>query len=375
MRTMNEESVKSEGNTGDHTEGLKQLDEKALEDTNLVNSVEARLANLGQLTKDLDEVDDDDSTSTPDVPEDGPAEDSGQAVADDDSDDSSVVDDNKDGKVATVSIPDAFVRAAVHQGWTQEDVDKLIKADPELALKTLTNTYNSTVNANREWSALGRAKIDNERALAEAAIPQAQPDFTATEIQKLRTDYGDDPVVARLITNAEKQTTQPRATQQPQPADLYRTATAHANATANASTDQMVNTFFSSGDMSPYSEFYGKVGMSQSIGDLTHGQQEHRLAVLEHAEQIMVGMRMRGMNPTVNQALEKAHLIVTEPIREQVIRNDIKKSVVARKKTLRPANSKKSGSISQNANYKPRDRQELVSKVGANLANVFGSQS
>jgi len=179
--------------------------------------------------------------------------------------------------------------------------------------------------------------------------------------------------VAKLLTAKPKQV----ATQPQQSKDLYGTATARANAAGNAAVDQVVNTFFSAGDMSPYVEFYGKVGLSQSIQDLTNGQQEHRLAVLEQAECIMTGLRMRGQDPSVEQVLEKAHLLVTEPIREQIIRSNLKSKAVARQKgiTLRPANSKKTGAVSNNSQQKPRNRQELIDKVQQKLANLPGLRS
>lgn len=377
MRTLNE------GNTEEHTEGLKTLDENAITDKNLINTVEGRLGFLKNIGKEVepDEVDEELDTPIPDVPEDELEEENGQAAVKSESDNTeSEAEEDKDGQDTPVSIPDAYVRAAIHQGWKQEDVDDLVKQNPELALKTLTSTYNSTVNANKEWSALGRAKIDQERVAAEAqTVEQApSPNITPAEAKKLREEYGDDPAVIKLIENAERVPANFKAEiNVQQPADLYRTATARANVAANASIDQTVATFFTAGEMSAYEEFYGKVSLSQSVNDLTNGQQEHRLAVLEHADQIMAGMRMRGMNPTVPEVLEKAHLIVTEPIREQVIRSNLKKSALQRKKgtTLRPSKSKKSGSaVNTSGQQKPRNKQELVSKVDANLTRIFGSQ-
>lgn len=378
------ELTESEGNTGDHKESLKTLDENAITDKNLINTVEGRMGFLKDIGKEVepDEVDEELDTPIPDVPEDEPEEENGQAAVKSESNTESEAEENKDGQDTPVSIPDAYVRAAIHQGWKQEDVDDLVKQNPELALKTLTSTYNSTVNANKEWSALGRAKIDQERVAAETHTATqalaALPNITPAEAKKLREEYGDDPAVIKLIENAERVPANSKVEiNVQQPADLYRTATARANVAANASVDQTVATFFTAGEMSAYEEFYGKVSLSQSINDLTNGQQEHRLAVLEHAEQIMTGMRMRGMNPTVPEVLEKAHLIVTEPIREQVIRSNLKKSALQRKKgtTLRPSKSKKSGSaVNTSGQQKPRNKQELVSKVSANLTRIFGSQ-
>lgn len=360
----------------DHTESLKKLDESALNDETLVSSVEDKLADTEGLRskEDLDELGSGPDTSTPAVPEDTTAKESGQAVVKDTSDTDSEVDDSGTKQDTPVSIPDAFVRAAVHQGMKQDDVDSLIAANPEVALGVLTSCYNSTVNANKEWSALGRVKIQQEREVAEARTKVVEtPLFTPQEVEKLKADYVDDPAVLKLLANA----TQPRQQETQrvqQPSDLYQTATARANAAANSSMDQQVNSFFSDGDMSLYKEFYGELGLSQSVSDLTNGQREHRLSVLENAEQIMVGMRMRGLDPTVPEVMEKAHLIVTEPIREIVIRDGLKKKAVARQSgiSLRPANSKKTGTATNSDQQKPKNRQEIIQRAEQRLAGTPG---
>jgi len=381
MRTIEE---LEQGNSGDHTEGLKTLDEKAIEDPKLVNTMEGRLAHLRELENGLDaeqdDVDPESKTPTPDVPEDGSEEENnGQAVVDGKVDDIPGEESNTDSEDAPVSIPDAYVRAAIHNGWKQEEVDELVKANPELALRTMGACHNSVINANKEWSALGRAKIDEERRLATEAKPVVQdvdPDLQPL-LDRLKVEHPDDPLIETVAKLLAAPKPAQVVTQPQQSKDLYGTATARANAAANASVDQTINTFFGLGDMAPYEEFYGKVGLSQSIKDLTNGQQEHRLAVLDEAECIMTGLRMRGIDVSVEQVLEKAHLLVTEPIREQIIRGNLKKSAVARQKgiTLRPANSKKTGAVSNNSQQKPRNRQELIDKVQQKLANLPGLRS
>ena len=381
MRTMNEEKV-NEGNTGEHTEGLKTLDEGAIKDDKLVDAVENRMDFLRDVQNSTEpaELDDDDQTPIPDVPEDEPKEEDGQAAVKVESDDPTPEEDGStDGSTqdAPVSIPDAYVRAAVHQGWDKADVEELIKANPEMALKTFTSCYNSVTAAGKEWSALGRAKIDSLREAAEAGNVEPEDKTIEPLLDKLKENYANDPlieVVSKLLkaNTAKPKTSTPVASNQQQQVDLYRTETQRATAAANSSVDQRVNSFFSDTNMGPYEEFYGKLNLSQTVGDLTNGQQEHRLQVMQEAECIMTGFRMRGIEPTVEEVLEKAHLIITEPIREQVIRGDLKKKATNRTKTLRPAKSKKSGSAStQGNNVKPRNRQELLSKVGQKLAATF----
>jgi hypothetical protein len=381
MRTLNETGAKSEGNTGDHTEELKTLDENAITDDKLINTVEGRMDFLRTMEREADSAESEevDETPIPDVPEDELEEEDDQAAVSDTENDSTPEEDGStDGQEKdTVTIPDAFVRAALHQGMKQEDIDALVKANPEAALGVLTSCHNSVVTAGKEWGALGRAKIESLRESAEldGRRPGVQDEDASIEplLSKLKERYEDDPlieVVSKLLKTKPKTTTP--VDNQRQSADLYQTATQRANASANASIDQQINTFFSNDGMSPYEDFYGRLSLSQTISDLTNGQQLHRAQVMEEAECIMTGKRMRNLNPTIEEVLAEAHLIVTEPIREQVIRNDLKKKATSRTKTLRPAKSKKSGTATvQNNNVKPKNRQELISKVSQNMAKVF----
>ncbi len=379
MREMAKELT--EGNAGDHTEGLKEIDEKAITEPELVNTVEERLKSLNELVSgdDLAELPDDGSDPIPDPPDekdDGVEIEKEADELDDDDPTLGKEDVNTDGEDGNdVTIPDAYVRAAIHNGMKQEDVDFLVKQDPKLALSTFTSMYNSVTNASKEWSQLGRAKVEQERAIAEAdsrrVVEKSQQDVDPL-IGKLKETYGDDPlieVVTKLLADKSAPVTTAPVSQ---PADLYQTATARANASANASTDARVNVFFGSNAMKPYEDFYGMMGLSQSFNDLSNGQQEHRLNVMQEAEYIMTGLRMRGIDLPVEQVLEKAHLVVTEPIREQVIRENLKKNAVTRKKamTYRPSKSKKTTNAVVDSQRKPQSRQELLSRVEQRLAGV-----
>jgi hypothetical protein len=87
----------------------------------------------------------------------------------------------------------------------------------------------------------------------------------------------------------------------------------------------------------------------------------------------MAGHGVRGQKIEVEQALERAHLIVTEPIRTQVIRDSLKATSMKRKKsmTLRPSESKRSSDSMNTDSSKPRNRKELEQSVQVNLDSVF----
>ena len=357
----------------EHTENLKELDTAAIEDPKLVNTVQERLDNLRKITDEKTAVSDekDDDSTSDEIKDDSDAQESDQTESQTDSDDSTPEADEKN------EIPDAYIRAAIHQGWDKEVVDDLMKSNPELAKKTLENLYLSTNNASREWSELGRAKIEAERAkatqTATEAVVQEDPETKAL-IAKLRKDYVDDPLIEVVIKGLEKPVQQ-QPVKQPvqQQQQHYETATRRANAAANASTDQRVNTFFSAGVMAPYEKFYGKLELGQIPEDLTNGQQLNRLVVLEETECIIAGHNMRNQKIELEQAMEKAHFIVTEHIREQVIREKLKATATKRQKsmTLKPSDSKRTSDSMNTESSKPRNRKELENAVQQKLDGVF----
>ena len=385
LMDTNEVATESEG---DHTESLKTLDKGAIEDPELVADVTdklSRLQNLNDLTKDDDfnrlgdkktTVSDEDSEDpTPDEIKDGSGtEESDQAEPEVDSDDSISEAETKD------EIPDAYVRAALHQQWKQKDIDDLVESNPELAKRTFENCYNSVVQASRDFSEIGRAKIELDRqqtaqvapTATEAVAQQEDPNTTAL-IAKLEKEYPDDPlidvVVAGLKSKPKPVQTQPVSQQQ----QGYEVATARANLAANTAIDQRVNSFFGADDMKLYNKFYGKLELGQIPEDLSNGQQQNRLAVLQEAEFIMAGHGVRGQKIEVEQALERAHLIVTEPIRTQIVRDSLKATATKRKKsmTLRPSESKRSSDSMTADSSKPRNRKELELAIGQKLDSVF----
>jgi len=386
MRKFMESTEQATETEADHTESLKTLDEQAIEDPALVADVQdklSRLNNLNELTKDdsfnrlggtKETATSDEETEdlTPDeVKDDSDAEESDQADQQIKTDDLTPEVETKD------AIPDAYIRAAIHRGWTQEIVDDLVEKSPKSAMKILESLYLDVNNASREWSELGRAKIDAERAAINQTttetVAQEDPATTAL-IARLRKEYVDDPLIDVVIKGLESK---PKPVQQ-QPVQQqqqhnYETATRRANAAANSAIDQRVNTFFSADIMKPYEKFYGKLELGQIPEDLGNGQQLNRLAVLEEAECIIAGHNMRNQKIEIEKALEKAHFIVTEPIRQQIIREGLKATAVRRKKsmTLRPSDSKRSSDSMNTDSSKPRNRRELEQSVQQNLNSVF----
>lgn len=356
----------------EHEQPLKEVD-AAVDNPVLVNTVQERLDNLNRLTKEETAVPDEtDDGSTSETKDGSSEEETGQTDHQTESTETTLEAEIKEGDT---DIPDAYVRAALHHGLKKEDVDEMVKSNPESAMKLLESCYLSVNNASKEWSELGRAKIEAERQAAtqtatEVVVEQKEDPQTTALIAKLRKDYVDDPLIEVVIKGLESKPVQQPVPQQQQ---NYEVATARANVAGNLAIDQRVNAFFSSDVMKPYEKFYGKLELGQIPEDLANGQQLNRLTVLEQGEYIMAGHGARGQKIEVEQALEKAHFIVTEPIRKQVIRDGLKATATKRQKsmTLRPSDSKRTGDSLNTGSSKPRNRSELELSVQQNLDRVF----
>ncbi|GAH04678.1 unnamed protein product, partial [marine sediment metagenome] len=118
-----------------------------------------------------------------------------------------------------------------------------------------------------------------------------------------------------------------------------------------------------------YEDFYGTLPKDAiDWNSLTPGQKMNRWTVIEMMDQMIAGARTLGRELKIDETLNLAHLSITEPIREKVIREDIKTKVIKRNKnlTLKPSGT------TQSTDTKPQTKQELESATVERLNKVFG---
>lgn len=368
---MKGEATVVQGNTGEHTEKLKTLDVEAITEPTLVNSVEERLANLDTITKEPKKreavpTEDIEDTTPDDTDVDG-------NQADDDVSTDGTTPDDVDGNKEVVTdevLPPAYLRAAIHRGWKEEDITEFYKTNPEAATKVFQNCYLDVNNATREWALLGKAKQQRETTINNPVIPAK---IEVVDIAKLKSEYDLDPGTIAILEAQNKQieTLNTQPVQQP-----IQEQSVQAPVGPDPNIELEIENFFNSTNLSDYSEFYGKIGLGQDWGDLSSGQRANRWKVLEQANQVILGSEAMGRSIDPLEALERSHMVVSEPIREQVIRNTLKKTATKRKKsmTIRPSSGTRStAKVATDAGEKgkPRTREELVASVQGNLDSVF----
>ena len=369
---MKGEAAVIEGNTGEHTEKLKTLDVEAITEPTLVNSVEERLANLNTITKEpakreaVPEEDIEDPTPDDKDVDGNQADDDGSADGTTPDD----VDGNKD-VVTDEVLPPAFLRAAIHRGWKEEDATEFYKTNPEAAMKTFQNCYLDVNNATREWALLGKAKLQRDSVLN---APEAPAKIEVVDIAKLKSEYDLDPGTIAVLEAQNKQieTLNAQSVQPVQPVQpAYQVPVG-----PDPNIELKIENFFKSANLSDYSEFYGQVGLGQDWSDLSSGQRVNRWKVLEQANLVIMGSEAMGRSIDPLEALERSHMAISEPVREQVIRDKLKKTATKRKNsmTIRPtAGTRSKAKVATDAGgkSKPRTRAELVTSVQENLNNVF----
>lgn len=252
-------------------------------------------------------------------------------------------------------IPAAYRRSLKSYQWTDEEIDAAAKANPDGFLKLADKAHQTRNEETRRMSDLGRQLKVQETAAqsAKTTQPATPASFQPIDVAGLKAKYGEEPFIAQLeqmnglVAWANTVRPQIEASQQ-------RQAAAELD-----SLGRSIDGFFSSKDMEPYFDQYGK-----AAAKLTDQQATTRQKVLETADLLISGARAMGRNLTLEEALTTAHDSVSGPIRETAARTKIVQQVKARTQaiTLRPG---------AKAAAKPSDSSALQTKVRAGLAAAF----
>ena len=360
------------GNTGEHAGTLKTLDKTAIEDPKLVNTVEERLANLNKLTKESPkraaESDEDLDTSTPD--------DKDGQTADDQDDSTDTTPDDVDGDKdadTDVVLPPEYLRAAVHRGWKEEDAKKYFDDNPDAALNTFQNCYVDVNSSSREWALQGKARLELEK-ISKIPAAEVKSEFKGVDVDKLQKEYDLPPETVAELKAQNQQLEEALKQRQPEPVQQQSVQQVPAGPNPNIELD--IENFFKSADLNTYSDFYGKLELGQDWTDLKSGQHGNRWKVLEEANLIILGAESAGHKIDPIDALARAHMVVSEPVREQVIRSQIKSTAVKRKNsmTIKPSDGTRStAKVNADAggNKGPRTREQLTSDVQGRLNHLW----
>lgn len=234
-------------------------------------------------------------------------------------------------------LTQAEIRAAIHCKWSQEDIEELAKVNPVLAKKTCAKFLESTNDLSKKFSELGKVQVEKKEPEAKVEPkPEPKPEKKTIDFTALEKEYKDDPIVEVLKQVVEQNNTLVSEVDTLRSSgSLNEFKVDKAQTQEDAAVAQQIDTFFGSPDIAAYEGVYGKVEKgSKDWDDLTQGQIKKRWSLVEQANLILLGAQQQGMEMPMDEAFERAHLLVTEDVREQTIRKQIKAKAVKRAKSI-----------------------------------------
>lgn len=267
-------------------------------------------------------------------------------------------------------LTQAEIRAAIHCKWSQEDIEELAKVNPVLAKKTCAKFLESTNDLSKKFSELGKAQVTKEPGPKVESKPEPKVEVKKIDLSAVEKEYGDDPLFDVLKGIAEhNDELSAKIESLESSGSLNESKVDKAQVQEDAAIAQQIDGFFNRPDVVEYEDVYGKVEKdSKDWDDLTQGQIKKRWSLVEQANLILLGAQQQGMEMPMDEAFERAHLLVTEDVREQTIRKQIKAKAVKRAKsiTFEPNSSAKV------VNSGKKTKTEIEAKAGQALQKCFG---
>jgi hypothetical protein len=267
-----------------------------------------------------------------------------------------------EGKQSTTPIlPEAYRRTAKAREWTDEEIDRFVKSDPELAIQTLSKMHDSRVKELAEWADLGRRSKQQTESPAPARTdaPAPAPALAPIDIAAMVEKYGNEDLIRELAgpLNTAIQAVAPLVQQAKQQQEV-------AARSQVETLGRMVQDFFTSKELAEFKGTYGS-----DVASLQPEQVKARSKVLELADALIAGAKMQGRSFTVEDALKAAHDSVSRDQVEKIVRDKIKGAVSTREKgiTLKPSHSGNRPGIGA-----PRNRSELEGRTRDRLREAFG---
>ncbi len=313
--------------------------------------------------EDADVVDDDDD-STPEDDGDEHVDKDGDEVAKDD--DAGKADEQKDKP----QLSDAYYRAAINSGMDEKEIVDFFAVSPELATKTFAKLYDNMNSLTNEYAALGKQK--KQQAAEDNKVADTDSDhkssFKKIDLGKLKEEYPEESLVD-VIGEMQDQMESMDKELKSRPVQTNSDTDAVENERVRRIGGQ-IEAFFNSEDTQRFAAMYGTVDKSATDwSGLLPSESVNRVAVCERAEEIVTGVEVLGREMEFTTALERAHLEISKPMQDKVIREDIMAQIKKRSKgiTLKPSNKVRV----DDTGSKPSGEKDIIAKADARLKKVF----
>jgi hypothetical protein len=321
-----------------------------------------------------DDLGDDDGGDDDSTPEDDDEEDDADTDDDDDTDEDAQEADDSEGD-EDPQLTDAYYRAAIHGGYDEKEIVEFMKANPELAIKTFSKMHDQMNSVSNEYANIGRYKKEQ----ANKATPTEstdKPGFKKIDLEKLRADYPDDALVdvieqmqdqnQAMFDELDKRPTQATGTSQ------LATDQQKLEADRVSMVGEQIDSFFRGPGMDQYAAVYGSLPDDVKNWDnLLPSEKMNRVAVVEQVTELMEGAKMLGKNMEVTDALSRAHLLITQPVQEKMIRKDIMDKVRKRSKSITLKPNGKSTPAAASKSSKGKSAKDIEGRAADRLAKLF----
>lgn len=322
--------------------------------------------------EDLEEEDEEDESEEDDHEEDDDDEDDRSEEDDEDEEDDSSTSGDEEDELEPV--PQAYIQAAKAYGWTDKKIKKLLKLDRATALETLAGIYDTRNQINSHYSEMGR-RANQEPPKKKEPAPTVPPIDVAAIEEALGGKDEAAPVIA-LLQKQNEMIAAMQPSNEPAPRNdalLPDIDSRYQNAVEESGVEQQLNMFFDTDSMKPFKEVYGNMAIGQTWEDLPAGQRKHRFKVLQKADSIIGGAKIQGRKVSLQEALLDAHLLVTQPYRDKITVDGIRKKVVKRSKgrTLKPSKSRNKAKTGERMKNGKRTEAQLLQDTQARLNKIY----
>lgn len=318
---------------------IKEAAASVAAEESLESKVRDKMADIFSSEDNTEENDtEEDDTEEEDVEEDGKTREGDKTK---EGEDDKVTDDatskgEKKTDDETLTLPASHIQTANRLGISEDKVKELFDKNPEFMIAALKELHTGENKLSARYAQMGRAIREKQIADVKTEADKESSPESFVDIKKLKEQYEDGDEENILIDKVIKPlndalvAVSKKVNAQVQPTDQ----SAYSQQEDRAIQSE-VNNFFASDTLNGFREYYGTL----EPGDdprvvLTGAQFKHRGEVCQQGNYIRLGAEQSGEPLVITDVLQRAHLQLTESMREETIREDISSKIKKRAKGL-----------------------------------------
>lgn len=310
------------------------------QESSTLDAVDAKLAEMrGEVADDNDTESVDDTEQIADDEKQGDAE----------SDDS----DEKESDDSPM-LPSGHRRSALARGYTNEEIDHYLETKPDEATARFAKVHDDWVDENSRWSTRGRQLMEADKGESKEDKKDESPEaLSHYNVDALVDEHGNEDLLKALVAPLNTMIDRVNGV-----VERLGNSENFLQESEQQTLTTMIQDFLTSSEMKPYETTYGK-----AWADLTDEQTKSRLKLSKEADIIVVGARECGENITVQDALDRAHIILSQGTRDDAIRQGIRDSIKKRTKTTKSSHEQ----LPASDNAQPITEAELEERTEVRL--------